>query len=139
MTKLYLAGPMTGYPQFNFPLFFEAAEVARAAGYDVVSPAELDQENNEDYELAINSPDGALGSTQQTYGDYLARDVKIIADDGVEGIIFLPRWEESKGARLEAYVALQEGYTNFFHYIPGPKLVKAYPIERVHAGVVGGV
>jgi hypothetical protein len=138
MTKLYLAGPMTGYPQFNFPLFFKAAEIARSWGFDIISPAELDAENNEDYEIASNSPDGALGSTTQTYGDYLGRDVKIIADEGVEGILFLPRWEESKGARLEAYVSLQQGHTKFFHYIDREGArgqVKEYDFERVVAGV----
>ena len=51
------------------------------------------------------SVDGALGCTDETWGDMLARDVKLIAD-GVAGIIFLPGWQRSRGARLEAYVGV---------------------------------
>jgi hypothetical protein len=140
---LYLAGPMTGYPQFNFPLFIRAAEKAREQGFDVISPAELDQENNEDYDLSINSPDGELGTTHQTFGDYLSRDVKIVHDHCV-GVIFLPKWFESKGARMEAYVALTAGFTRFYHYqeyagidqdIPYTGAIKSYPIERVRGFV----
>ena len=39
--RVYLAGPMTGYPDYNYPAFHCAAEQYRAAGFDVVSPAEL--------------------------------------------------------------------------------------------------
>ena len=54
------------------------------------------------------SPDGAMGSgstVKKTWGDFLSRDVKLIADT-VGGIIFLPNWEQSRGARLEAFVGI---------------------------------
>jgi hypothetical protein len=34
--KVYLAGPMRGYPEFNFPAFNLAAAKLRAAGYVVL-------------------------------------------------------------------------------------------------------
>lgn len=101
----YLAGPMTGIPQFNFPLFLETAERLRAQGYDIVSPAELD--SDETKAAAMASPDGAVGSgttNGETWGDFLARDVKLVADE-VDGIIALPGWEKSRGAVLETFVA----------------------------------
>ena len=37
---LYLAGPMSGLPEFNHPAFHAAAAELRAAGYTVINPAE---------------------------------------------------------------------------------------------------
>lgn len=105
--KVYLAGPMTGIPQMNFPAFDAAAKDLRARGYEVVSPAELDSPVSR--AAALAATDGDLSSysreTGETWGDLLARDVKIIADEGVEGIVVLPGWEKSRGARLETFVA----------------------------------
>ena len=105
--KVYIAGPMTGLPQFNIPAFDQAAYDLRSIGFDVVSPAELD--NPETRKAALASPDGALGtgtSNGETWGDFLARDVKLIADSGVEGIVLLYDWHKSRGACLEVTVGL---------------------------------
>jgi hypothetical protein len=110
MSKFYLAGPMSGIPQFNFPLFFRVAKELRDQGYNIVSPAEIDDEA--DTTAAIQSPDGNPDKrtgklcNDKTWGDFLARDVKLLADGGVTGIIFLPNWETSSGAKLEATVGL---------------------------------
>lgn len=104
--KLYIAGPMTGIPQFNFPAFDAAAEDLRNNGHEIVSPAELD--DPESRAAAMASPDGAPGSGSsngETWGDFLARDVKLIADTDIDGIVTLPGWEKSRGARLETFVA----------------------------------
>jgi len=39
VTTIYIAGPMSGLPEFNYPAFFAAAEQLTAAGYDVLNPA----------------------------------------------------------------------------------------------------
>ena len=106
--KWYLAGPMNGIPQYNIPAFDAAAAHLRAAGHEVFSPAELDSPAVR--EAALASPDGLAGSNiaGETWGDMLARDVKLISD-AVGGIIFLPTWDRSRGARLEAFVGLLTG------------------------------
>jgi len=38
--KIYLAGPMTGIEDFNYPAFHEQAARLRALGYTVLNPAE---------------------------------------------------------------------------------------------------
>lgn len=39
--KLYIAGPMTGLPDLDFPAFHEAAAKLRAQGHEVINPAEI--------------------------------------------------------------------------------------------------
>lgn len=98
---------MTGIPQFNFPAFRDAAAHLRSLGLEIISPAEMD--GPEIAAAAEASADGSLDSEGKivghTWGDLLSRDVKIVADE-VGGIIFLPGWEKSRGARLEAFVGL---------------------------------
>lgn len=99
--KYYLAGPMTGLPQSNFPMFDRVAAVLRYDGFTIVSPAELDDPEVRTAALA-NRPI----ITNHTWGDFLSRDVKVLADGGIGGIVFLPDWEKSNGAKLEATVGL---------------------------------
>jgi hypothetical protein len=105
--KVYIAGPMTNYPQFNIPAFERAAKQLRAAGFEVISPVELDSEAIRSEALA--SKDGAMPASGkiggETWGEILARDVRVIADT-VDAIVVLPGWNKSRGARLEVFVAL---------------------------------
>lgn len=107
MTKklYYLAGPMTGIDQSNFPMFDSVAGQLRELGFSIVSPAELD--SPEDRASAL-----ANKRSTKSWGDFLSRDVKIVADQ-VQGIIFLPGWEKSRGARLEATVGLLQSNFEF--------------------------
>lgn len=105
--KVYIAGPMTGLPQFNIPAFVRMAERLRASGLEVVSPVERDSDAVR--EAALQSTDGKLGPGDsiagKTWGQILARDVTIVADE-VDAIVVLPDWHKSRGARLEVFTAL---------------------------------
>lgn len=101
----YLGGPMTGIPQFNFPEFRRVAGVLRDRGYNIVSPAELDDPETE--AAALASTDGAPGSGHtgnKAYEDFLGRDLIIVAVPTCVGMICLPGWERSRGARGESWV-----------------------------------
>lgn len=116
--RLYLAGPMSGIEQMNFPAFIEASETLRAAGHDIVSPVELDAEDGIADE-ALGSKEGNPADLSLTWAQLLSRDVMILGDEtenAVHGIVFLPGWTESRGARLEAYTALLSGKYYFFNY-----------------------
>jgi len=118
--KVYIAGPMTGITQFNFPLFDQVAAELRALEFEVVSPAELDDPASR--EAALQSewgdPEEYRRLTGLTWADFLSRDVKLIADGRFTSIICLPGWEKSRGARLETFV----GHLNniiIFEYVDG--------------------
>ena len=42
--SIYIAGPMTGFPEFNFPAFFAAQAELEAKGWQVFNPAAKDVE-----------------------------------------------------------------------------------------------
>jgi len=86
----YLSGPMTGLPEFNYPAFTKAAGALRAMGHTVVSAHEIDH---------------GCEPGEKPWEDYLRRDlVEMLLN--CEGIITLPGWSESPGARLEWHVAV---------------------------------
>ncbi len=89
MTRLYLAGPMTGIEALNFPAFHAEAFRLRALGYNVVNPAEI-------------NVDPTKGWSECMRAD-IAQLVKC------DGIALLPGWEQSRGARLECHIAQQLG------------------------------
>ena len=125
--RVYLAGPMSGIPQFNFPEFYRVTKILRERHrLEVFSPAELDAQHGVDKQ-ALASPDGDASKLTQTWGDLLARDVKMIADEGIQGIVLLPGWQRSRGARLEASVGLLCG-TNFYYWIEDG-LEEVLPLE----------
>lgn len=95
MAKCYIAGPMTGYPEFNYPAFHSAAAKLRAMGFDVVSPAEL------------NPIDAGLEVTEEyhavLYPSFIKRDIAALME--CDHIVMLDGWEKSKGASLERHIA----------------------------------
>lgn len=88
--KVYLAGPMAGYPENNFPAFHKAAKELRDQGYEVLSPAEL--EKNENF-VPSGKPTADLRAV-------LALDMAYICKKA-DAIALLPGWENSKGAFAE--------------------------------------
>ena len=56
-TRLYLAGPMRGYKDFNFPAFIEATKKLREAGYIVSCPAEMDRADGFNEEVLARMSD----------------------------------------------------------------------------------
>lgn len=123
--KYYLAGPMSWIPRFNIPAFEIATMKLRKAGFEIISPVELD--NPAVYQNAMRSETGDPNDVVsiETWGDMLARDVKIIADE-IDGIVFLDGWEKSRGARLEAYVGILCG-REFARYVGNGTIEKMHP------------
>lgn len=103
--KIYLAGPMRGYPFFNFAAFHSAASYLRAQGHVVFNPAERDEQVHG--EEVSHSPTGNIADVAHTGFDHrgaMKADAAWICDYA-EAIALLPGWEESKGARAELALA----------------------------------
>lgn len=119
--KIYLSGPMSGRPEYNFPEFHAAAARLRNAGFEVISPAELD-----------GDPPPGVAPGDCTYNSYLARDVQIVADPTIAGIAVLDGWEESGGARLEVTVAHRLG-KRVWEFVPTRSVM---PLEALSVSEV---
>ena len=83
--RLYVSGPMTGIPELNFPAFNTAAAHLRAAGFDVVNPAEINADPAKGWEACMRAD--------------------IVALMSCDGVALLPGWAASRGAMLEIHNA----------------------------------
>lgn len=97
---LYIAGPMTGLPDNNYPAFHAAAAALRAAGHTVLNPAE--------------NPPPPEGYTGNVWQYYMRLSLKQIADS--EALYLLEGWTHSKGALLEFDIAVGLGLPSYFHW-----------------------
>lgn len=100
--KIYLAGPMRGYPNFNFPAFHAAQSLLESAGHEVFSPAKADEARHGDDFAAVN-PEGSVEKATEngfSLGVALSTDLTYICLQA-EAIALLPGWEKSNGAQAE--------------------------------------
>lgn len=115
--KWYIAGPMSGKPQFNIPGFLDARNDLIARGLaggmeDVIIPA--DALNAEEYALAMQSPDGAPGGHTKPYNHCLADDIHLWLTSNTEAVLLLQDWHHSRGARIEVFIAVSLGMRVYF-------------------------
>lgn len=101
--KIYLAGPMRGHQDFNFPAFHRAAANLRASGHEVISPAEMDETVYGRDMAAIQT------ATEQPNAmkEFMRRDLPAML--GCDGVMVLPGWGTSQGACTEALCAAMSG------------------------------
>jgi len=97
--KIYIAGPMSGYKDWNFPAFFEAEEKLKELGYETLNPATNDGAS---LEVAIQNAISARDSGA-TWASYMRRDLHSLCLS--DAVCVLPNWQSSKGASLEVQVA----------------------------------
>lgn len=106
--KLYLAGPMRGIAEFNFPAFRVAAAALRAAGHYVISPAERDIERHDGVDISAGNATGDEAAAVKDHGfnlrEALGEDLAFICAEA-EAVALLPGWKESRGAQAEVAAA----------------------------------
>lgn len=95
MTRVYLAGPMSGIKDFNYPAFHAAASRWREAGWEIENPAEHFD-----------------GRTDLPYSTYMRAALESLLR--CDAIALLSGWWDSPGARLEYQVAQALGMTVYY-------------------------
>ncbi len=111
--KIYIAGPMRGIEDFNFPAFHKAAAELRALGHEVFSPAEKDIEIHGDhFKSAVG--DEAEAPSAFNLRDALGMDLAWICKEA-DAIAMLPGWHNSKGANAEHATAVALGLKVFYY------------------------
>jgi hypothetical protein len=103
--KVYVAGPMRGYPEFNFPAFMAAEEVLKLEGHEVFNPARRDLEVHPEIEWAETTGEQAEVDKQGfLIREAMQADMEFIARHA-DAVCVLDGWEGSKGARAEVALA----------------------------------
>lgn len=107
MKRIYLAGPMRGIKDFNFPAFHSAAAFLRSQGHIVFNPAEHDESK---YGKGFNkSKTGDFKDIPQfDLRKALTDDINYILKEATD-IALLQGWENSTGAKTELSVAKSIG------------------------------
>jgi hypothetical protein len=101
--QIYTAGPMSGYPEFNFPAFFAKEAELTEAGWKVWNPAKKEEEAHLDKE-AVKTGDvaKAIAAGFDFRKVFLWDAEKVILSDA---IYMLKGWEASPGACAEHAIA----------------------------------
>ncbi len=87
---IYIAGPMTGHADWNYPAFNDKARELRALGYEVRNPAETEIEG------------------EPEWIDWMERAIAMMLPE-CNAIYMLPGWSKSNGARIEHMIAWRQG------------------------------
>lgn len=115
---IYLSGPMTGLPEYNFPEFRRVAKQLYEKGFEVVNPAD-----NVIPEYPTDRVPETKEERQKMWVAFMRKDIKAIAD--CDAIAVLRGWQNSRGARLEVTIA----------HMLGMPILDAYTLEPINLEV----
>ena len=87
---IYVAGPMSHYPDYNRAAFERACQQLRAHGFEVLSPHE-------------NGQPGPEVDPESVWAYYMKLDLHMVADANLVAV--LDGWECSRGAKIEVQIA----------------------------------
>ena len=110
---IYIAGPMRGIENFNFPAFDRQAKVLEEQGWKVINPAEMDRQDGlpcsgpMEYDPAISYED------REFMRDALKRDLVVICDK-CTAMYMMSDFEKSRGAKAEWHLAKALGLEIYY-------------------------
>jgi hypothetical protein len=102
--RIFVAGPMRGLPQYNFPAFLDAAAALRDQGHEVFTAAERELAQGFDPAGMDGTADLGLDRRRADFADDMHR-----VCTWAEMVITLDGWETSLGAQAEVMTALAVG------------------------------
>lgn len=101
MNTIYISGPMSGYPDFNRPAFWQAErKLMGSLEARFINPARINGEEKPGWE----------------WGDYMR--VALAAMMEADSIYMLNDWEKSRGAKLELKIAQELGMRVMYQPVP---------------------
>ena len=99
----YYGGPMSGYPDYNYPQFATDVAILREAGLKIKSPHEIPwPENHKDM------------AEDELWFEMMERTRKMMLQ--CQAGIFMKGWPQSRGARQEMKMALDLGWKIYFYH-----------------------
>lgn len=109
----YIAGPMRGYPCYNFAAFDQARDLGRSMGFDIISPADIDRElwgvdPLESRESEQRVEEIVKAWTTEDLRKIIMRDIASILSlepENGDGVAILPGLSLSVGGIAEFFVA----------------------------------
>jgi hypothetical protein len=122
---LYISGPLTGYPEYNFPAFFGAEKILEG-NIKIINPARFVIDlwarwgligRFEEWKEIVSSPVLKIIPMEK----YMHTDILAVCLS--DGVVVLPGWEKSEGAIKELQIAQAPGLRL--------KSLKRYPLTPV--------
>lgn len=110
--KIYIAGPMSGYPNFNFDAFYAAAKIFEELGWTVFNPANKEGETLSEASK-VNGDHIQAQKDGFDFRSVYTWDVNKVIE--ADAIFMLDGWEASLGAQGELAVAraMQKHYPEY--------------------------
>ena len=117
---IYVAGPMRGYDNYNYPAFDYRSGKLKEMGWEVINPAELDRNQGK----PLSDPKAFCPDSNYEDHQYmrsaLKRDMDAICDK-CTAVYMMANWEQSRGAKAEWHLAKALGL-DIFYEIPLPEV-----------------
>ena len=110
---IYIAGPMRGYEDGNFPAFDRQARVLERQGWVVINPAEMDRQEGEPPNGHLEFDPTTDYEDQEFMRDALKRDCVAICDK-CTAMYMMSEFETSRGAKTEWHLAKALGLKIYY-------------------------
>tara|TARA_Y100000034_G_scaffold132979_1_gene197331 strand:+ start:1049 stop:1426 length:378 start_codon:yes stop_codon:yes gene_type:complete len=110
---IYIAGPMRGYDDGNFPSFDRQAKILEEQGWNVINPAEMDRTDGSPPNGHVEFDPATDYEDREFMREALERDMISICRQ-CTAIYMMSRWEQSRGAKAEWHLAKALGLDIYY-------------------------